>query len=472
MPIITISRRSHSGGSLLAKELSSRLGWKSLGQEEVSIAAATAYRMTEKELLQGLYLPANFFQRFTHQKDRYLLATQATITQLLPDGNGIYHGLAGQFLFQDVCNAFKVRVVAPMEFRIEQAVLKLGVSRPEAVRILHDNDTHRDRWSRQIFGVDITDPDLYDLVVNFEHVSIETAANMITEIMGREDYQPTPDCIEEYQDFVVDRRVRAELRFNSPFYREGLEIQVRNGEVFLSGGKSFAAQRDSMVRYVGRIEGVDKVSTDQGTVDRSQVANLVMSSGDTTAADVMLRPDRYPNCRIGCTIRDAIVAISASAVKLEDGHIMVPRYVLVLDDDDRLVGVVSRRELLKGLVPHLLEDRETEAHIKEFVPFAGKMAGEPVIRWTSLFSKAALHAAQQPVHLVMVPIKGTVQVHDSLSTVLSTMLHHGIDLVPVMDGSKVAGVVLMTNIFDFVAQFVMEQGSVDDPGDRKDGGHG
>ena len=101
MPIITISRRSHSGGALLAQELSSRLGWKSLSQEDVSAAAATAYRMTEKELFQGLYLPANFFQRFTHQKDRYLLATQATITQLLPDGNGIYHGLAGQFLFQD-----------------------------------------------------------------------------------------------------------------------------------------------------------------------------------------------------------------------------------------------------------------------------------------------------------------------------------------------------------------------------------
>ena len=194
MPIITISRRSHSGGALLAEELSSRLGWKSLGQEEVSIAAATAYRMTEKELFQGLYLPANFFERFTHQKDRYLLATQATITQLLPGGNGIYHGLAGQFLFQGVCNAFRVRVVAPMEYRIESAVLKLGVSRTDAVRILHDNDVHRARWSRQIFNVDITDPDLYDLVLNLDHVTITTAAEMITDIMASEDYQPTPKC--------------------------------------------------------------------------------------------------------------------------------------------------------------------------------------------------------------------------------------------------------------------------------------
>jgi hypothetical protein len=38
------------------------------------------------------------------------------------------------------------------------------------------------------------------------------------------------------------------------------------------------------------------------------------------------------------------------------------------------------------------------------------------------------------------------------------MLHHGVDLVPVLEGQRVAGVVLMTNIFDIVAQFIMEHG--------------
>jgi hypothetical protein len=38
------------------------------------------------------------------------------------------------------------------------------------------------------------------------------------------------------------------------------------------------------------------------------------------------------------------------------------------------------------------------------------------------------------------------------------MLFHRVDLVAVLDGEKVAGVVLMTNIFDIVAQFIMEYG--------------
>jgi cytidylate kinase/CBS domain-containing protein len=388
MPIITISRGTCSGGARLAEELHERLGWKILSQEDVSSAAAKAYRMTEQELFRGLYLPANFYERFTHRKTRYLLATQATVTELLDDGNGIYHGLAGQFLFADLCNAFKVRIVAPMEYRIETAMQRFGLKRDEARRHIRDADEYRSRWGRQIFHADITDADLYDLVINLEHVSIDRAATMIAEIMEGDDYRPTPQCVQEYQDFALERRVKAELFFNSPF----------------------------------------------------------------TPAE------RYPHCRLSCTIREAIVALSASAVKLQDGYIMLPRYVLVLDDGDRLVGVVSRRELLKGLIPHLRDDRETEAHIKELVPFATSMPSELRIRWTSLFSRAAVEASKAPIQSVMVPIKGTVQVDDSLSTVISTMLYHGVDLVAVLDGEKVAGVVLMTNMFDIVAQFIMEYG--------------
>lgn len=461
MPIITISRGSCSGGARLADELHERLGWRVLSQEDVSSAAAKAYRMTEQELLRGLYMPANVFERFTHRKTRYLLATQATVTELLADGNGIYHGLAGQFLFADLCNAFKVRIVAPLEYRIETAMQRFGLTKDEARRHIRDADEYRARWGRQIFAADITDADLYDLVVSLEHVSIERAATMIAEIMQGEDYQPTEECLRDYNDFALERRVRAELFFNSPYAPDIAHVDVKNGEVLVGGGKSFAASETGLVDFISRIRGVGKVTTEHGTVGAVDVRldpDFALSSQDARARDVMLPPERYPHCRLRCTIREAIVALSASAVKLQDGFIMLPRYVLVLDDDDRLVGVVSRRELLKGLIPHLQDDRVTEAHIKELVPFGGTMPSELRIRWTSLFSRAAIEASVAPIQTVMVPIKGTVQVDDTLSTVISTMLFHGVDLVAVLDGEKVAGVVLMTNIFDIVAQFIMEYG--------------
>ena len=471
MPIITISRGTCSGGALLATALHEKLGWKILSQEDVSSTAARLYRMTEQELFRGLYLPANFFERFTHRKTRYLLATQATVCELLPEGNGIYHGLAGQFLFADLCNAFKVRIVAPMDYRIETCMRRFALAKDEARRHIRDADEYRTRWGRQIFHADITDADLYDLVVNLEHVSIDRAATMITEIMEGEEYRPTPQCVQDYKDFALERRVKAELFFNSPYTPEIVHIEVRDSEVVLTGGKPFAAAEQGLTEFVSRIRGVEKITTEHGTIgaiDFRLDPDFALSSRDARASDVMLPPERYPHCRLRCTIREAIVALSASAVKLQDGYIMLPRYVLVLDDEDRLVGVVSRRELFKGLIPHLQDDRKAEAHIKELVPFGGTMPSELAIRWTSLFSRPAIEASTNPIQSVMVPIKGTVQIDDTLSTVISTMLFHGVDLVPVLDGEKVAGVILMTNIFDIVAQFIMEYGQPVEASERRD----
>ena len=143
MPIITISRGICSGGTQVAELLHAKLGWPILGQEETSIAAAKAYRMTEEELLRGLYLPANLYERFTQRKTRYLLATSATITDQFGDGDGIYHGLAGQFLFHDLCTAFKVRIVAPMALRIQTAMFRQSLTRDQANRFIRTADDHR-----------------------------------------------------------------------------------------------------------------------------------------------------------------------------------------------------------------------------------------------------------------------------------------------------------------------------------------
>ncbi|HSL16727.1 MAG TPA: cytidylate kinase family protein [Methylomirabilota bacterium] len=467
MPIITISRGICSGGTQLAELVGSRLGWPVLSQDDVATAGAKRYHMSEEELQRGLHLPATFYERFTHRKTRYLLATQATIVELLEDGNGVYHGLAGQFLFQNVRNAFKVRIVTPMSVRVDNAMHRMRLSREEAIRRIRTADEQRLLWGRQVFDADVNDPDLYDLVVNLEQVTLATAANLIAEIMQDRDHRPGPDSVREFEDFALEKRIRAELFFNSPFAPDAVQVSVRNGEVHLGGDRSFEASRDTIVEFIGRIPGVATMHADGDTVEAVEVVfdpASALSSRDARASDVMLAIDRYPHCKVSCTIRDAMVAISASAIRFEDGHIVQPRYVLLHDQADQLVGVVSRRELLKGLVPHLVEDRESAAHIRELVPFGGTTPSEIFIRWTSMFSKAAIRASKQSVKSVMAPIRGTVKADDSLSTVISTMLYHGVDLVAVLDGGRVIGVVLMTNIFDIIAQFVMEHGGEPTPG--------
>lgn len=460
MPIVSISRGSHSGGARLAQALGERLGYRVLSQEVVTEAAAR-YGISDDEILRGIDMPANFFERFNRTKDRYVLAMQATLGEMFEDGNGVYHGLAGQFLFHDLCAVFQVRLVAPAEYRIRAAMSAIGLSREEAVRYIREVDERRAKWGRQMFGIDWNDPDLYDLVVNLDQMEIDAAADTVAELMSRRTTQGTPRCVHEFRSFAIEKRVRAELYFKSPFNADIVEVRAEGGTVYLSGGRAFQTNRNGIVAFVAGLPGIGNVVADDAAfsaIGAGLDQDFGISTRDTRARDVMLPPRSYPHVHARVTIRDAIVALSASAVRMPDGYIMVPRYVLVLDDDERLVGIVSRRELLKGLVPEFRRSRESAEHIRELVPFGGEMPSEVLISWSSLFSRTTLEAATEPVRTIMAGVKGTVQVDDSLSAVISTMLHHGVDLVPVLDGSKVAGVVLMTNIFDIVAQFVMEHG--------------
>jgi len=466
MPIVSISQGSQSGSDKLAEALHQRLGYKIVDQKGAS-AAAQRYGVSERDLYRGLDMPANVFERFTRSKERYVLAMQAALGELFEDGNGIYCGLAGQFLFQGLCMVFKVRLVAPMEYRINATMSHFGLSRDDAIRHIAEADDHRAKWGRQVFHADLNSPDLYDLVVNLEHMTVDAAADMITGIIQRREFPA--DCEQQFRNFALEKRVRAALRFNSPYNADGIEVRAQEGVIHLAGGRDFEDARSQIVDFVSRVRGVKKAVTSAGEVtslDATLDLDVGLSTRDTTAREVMLPPESYPHCRVSCTIREAIVALSASAVRLEDGYLMVPRYVLVLRDDDELMGIVSRRELLKGLLPQLRESEESAAHIRQFIPFGGTVPSDLFIRWTSLFSPAALEATNRPITTIMAPIKGAVQVSDSLSTVMSSMLRHGIDLVPVLDGQRVAGVVLMTNIFDIVAQFVLEHGASGRRGDR------
>jgi CBS domain-containing protein len=332
------------------------------------------------------------------------------------------------------------------------------LTRHEAAELVHEADEHRLLWGRQIFDADVNDPDLYDLVVNLEKVSLATAANLIADVVEGRDGRPSGETMREFRDFALAKKIKAELFFNSPFGPDVARVSVRNGEVHVSGDRAFDDAREKIIEFVGTIPGVQKIHTDHDTIEVSFDESSTLTSRDAKASDVMLPIEHYPSCPGTCTIREAIVALSASSVRLEDGHFVMPRYLLMRNDDNELAGVVSRRELLKGLVPHLREDRESAEHIQAWVPFGGTVPRELFIRWTSLFSEAALEASGESVKTVMVPIRGTVQVNASLSSVITTMLSHGIDLVAVLDGTRVVGVVLMTEIFDIVAQFIMEHG--------------
>ncbi len=450
MPIVTISRGTLSGGARLAESLGSRLGLKVISREVV-VEAAKTYGVSEEDIRKSLETPPGFWDTFARRRQQYILAVQATLAEMVAQDNVVYHGIAGQLLLRELPNVLRIRLIAPLEQRIRNAMMQHNISREEAVRLIRKADEDRAAWCRKVYDVDVTDPSLYDLVLNLGTMSLETATEMVADLLGRKEYRATPETQHRLKDFALVTRVRAELALRSDFPEAAGHVTVNEGVVYLDLPASLQSRRGSLAQFLARIPGVERIEGLGG----EQGAVAEEARRWKTAADLMVPIEGYPHVPDSLPIREALLALGASSVVSAHGHLVQPRYLLVLDETQRLVGVVNRRSLLRGLIPQYASLQQAH-HATRALPFTELLSTSELL-WSSLFSPAAVAASTRPVGTVMQPIRATAAHDDTVDTVVSTMLEQDVDLLPVTQGAKTVGVVMMTDVFDNVAEYVLEK---------------
>ncbi len=235
MSVITISRGTMSGGKLLAECLSRNLGYRCIDRDDI-VGMASARGVSEYELRAALERPPSSSPPTVHQrKYRYLAVIQAALAEEIRSGRAIYHGLAGHLLLKGGIAILRLRIIAPMEFRISMARQRVGLGREEVIAHIAKMDNDRRQWTRHLYGVDWEDPSLYDLVVNIEHISIEQACRLVSDMTREASFEFSPEHRTALDDFALACRVRAELALNPFTSNLEVEVEACGGSVLIKG---------------------------------------------------------------------------------------------------------------------------------------------------------------------------------------------------------------------------------------------
>ena len=223
MPIITVSRGSMSGGKALAECLSNTLGSPCVGRE-ILVDAAAKLGVPEQVLAKKMEKGPGLWDQLTLERRVYLVAVQAALAEHAEKGDLIYHGLAGHMLLRGVPGVLRLRLIAPLEVRVRTVVERQGLTREAAEHYIYDVDENRIRWTRFMYGVDLQDPQLYDLVLNLERMSIQTACAVVVEAAKRPEFIITENVKASLTDFALACRVKVALATH-PASR-GLDLDV------------------------------------------------------------------------------------------------------------------------------------------------------------------------------------------------------------------------------------------------------
>jgi cytidylate kinase len=108
-----------------------------------------------------------------------LRQTAETLLKLAGLGNVILIGRGGTVITARLPHVLHVRLVAPLEKRVEHAHQFYSLTRNEAHKFCLSQDRARERYLKKYFKTDVNDPLLYHMIINTGRVSYADAAKLI-----------------------------------------------------------------------------------------------------------------------------------------------------------------------------------------------------------------------------------------------------------------------------------------------------
>lgn len=258
MSIITISRGTMSGGRVIAKKLAEELGFRCIDREVV-VEKAAACGVSHVDLRKALDKPPTFLDRLQHKKYIYLTLIQAALVEEVKAGKAIYHGTAGHLLLRGG-PVFRVRIIAPMEFRVRMTYQRLRYSTEEALAYIRKVDEDWKRWAQYLYGVDLTDPSLCDVIINLEHVDVNNAADAIAHMVRKQPcFEFDAKCKAVMNDLSVASQVKSGLALNRSTNHLEFDVTSNRGNVRIRGRVTDLNLVEEVKRVASATAGVKSV---------------------------------------------------------------------------------------------------------------------------------------------------------------------------------------------------------------------
>jgi cytidylate kinase len=261
MSIITISRGLFSSGQALAEQVAAKLGYRSMSRE-LLIEAASRYEIPEATFTELLEPAPESAPIKPEQLRLYRVVLQATMCDVAQGGKLVYHGHGGQALLPGIQHVLKVRLVAPLAYRVARVRERHQMDQASAYLYIAKVDASRARRVQEFFGIDWQDPRHYDLVLSLGRLTLEEAVERVVEWAKRPEFQPTPASIQALQDLTVKAQVEAALAVNAETRHVKLQVLAKRGTVYIWGAlPGFGLERE-VLRVVEAVPGVQEVIPD------------------------------------------------------------------------------------------------------------------------------------------------------------------------------------------------------------------
>jgi cytidylate kinase len=235
MPVIALTQGMGSLAQDVAEQLAKELGLSTLQHE---IAARVADRMhVPKSLISRLRTgKAGALERWRADTDSIAVYTAEQVLEAAARGNVVLRGWGATQLLRPVPHVPCIRIMRPFEQRVQWLMTELDTDdRSMAEHEIKRSDEANASRMHEQFGVAWGDPVLFDLVINMDRISVDSAVAQIRSLLARPEFTETEASRSLLQGLALSAHVRAALRADERTREIIIGIDSAGGVVKLTG---------------------------------------------------------------------------------------------------------------------------------------------------------------------------------------------------------------------------------------------
>lgn len=235
MAILTLGRKLGSGSQEIAQAVAKALSYDWVDKKRMFGAMKAAGDRWEglgnifDERLPGV------IERNDSSFIGFIALIEYIVLQFSLKDNVTIAGRGSNFVLKDVPYALRIRVVAPLEQRIERVMRREDVSREIAEMLIKKADHEMARTVQYIYGKDWDDPAQYDAIVDTGAETMSQIVESLTKQLILKDALRTEEAKKQLALKAKAYEIRAGLLTNPKLPMPVLDMRIEGGGLVLRG---------------------------------------------------------------------------------------------------------------------------------------------------------------------------------------------------------------------------------------------
>jgi cytidylate kinase len=235
MAVLTISRTYQSGGHEIGKAVARQTGFDFIDKDRIfsdlkSLGEKWGHAFEELD-----EVTPSLWEKNDWQYRGYIALIECIILDYARKDRVVLLGRGANFLLEGIPHVLRIRLVAPLEVRIERAIIKYETARETAELLIKKTDRDRAGYIRSIYKKNWEDPEHYDLVLNTADYSIEQLTRKITEALKEWDLRATSEGRKKLENMALTAEVKARIMTHPEIFIPTLEVSHDGNSIVLKG---------------------------------------------------------------------------------------------------------------------------------------------------------------------------------------------------------------------------------------------